>query len=464
MSTLTFVGGVRTVTGSRFLVETDEGHRVLVDCGLFQGPKALRKRNWEPFPVDESSVDAVVLTHAHVDHSGWVPRLATHGYTGPVYATPGTAALTRIVLPDSGHLHEEEAAFANRRGYSRHEPALPLYTEADARACLDQLVEVPFSTETEVVPGVWATWERAGHILGAATVHLRVDGTNGGRRVAFSGDLGRSTHPLLCPPEPLAGADVVLCESTYGDRRHPDADVESVLAEAVTSTVAQSGVVVIPAFAVDRTEVVLWHLDRLTAAGTIPDLPVFVDSPMALRALRAYREAALEASPEVRAELHGQHLFTHLDLREARTVEDSKAINERRGPFIVVSASGMATGGRVLHHLAERLGSSRNTVLLVGFQAPGTRGDALAHGATMVKLLGAYRRVRARVVTVDLSAHADQDDLVAWVAGAPEPPEVVYVVHGEEGAAAVLAERLETDLALLAVVPRPGERVRLDPL
>lgn len=321
-----------------------------------------------------------------------------------------------------------------------------------------------FAEEVEVAPGVRARWERAGHILGAASIHLRVDGANGGRRVVVSGDLGRSTHPLLCPPEPIGPADVVLCESTYGDRVHPEDDVEAALGEAVRATAAQGGVVVIPAFAVDRTEVVLWHLDRLTRAGAIPDLPVFVDSPMALRALAAYRDAAAAGSPEVRPELAGAPLFSALDLREARSVEESKAINERRGPFVIVSASGMATGGRVLHHLAERLGSSRNTILLVGFQAPGTRGDLLAQGATMVKLLGAYRRVRARVVHVDLSAHADQDDLLDWLGTAEGPPEAVYVVHGEEDAATTLAQRIETDLDLLAVVPRPGERVRLDPL
>ena len=462
MSTLRFLGGTRTVTGSRFLVEADSGKRVLVDCGLFQGPKELRKRNWAPFPVAPSSVDSVLLTHAHVDHCGWLPRLVDGGFRGPVYCTPGTARLVRIVLPDSGHLQEEEAAFLNRRGYSRHDPALPLYTEAAARRSLEQLEEVDFEREVEVVSGVRASWRRAGHILGAATLALRVSGRGGERRVAFSGDLGRSTHPILLPPAPLGDAEVVLCESTYGDRRHAEDDTDAVLTEVVTRTADQGGVVLIPAFAVDRTEVVLWHLDQLTATGVIPGLPVFLDSPMALRALDAYRDAAAERSPELRPELHGRQLFAHLDLRETPTVEESKAINERRGPFIVISASGMATGGRVLHHLAERMGSSRNTILLVGFQAPGTRGDQLARGAKAVKLLGSYRRVRARLVQIDLSAHADQDDLVAWVGSAPSPPDQVFVVHGEEAASRALADRLDAESGLMAVVPRPGERVSLD--
>ena len=462
MSSLSFHGGTRTVTGSRFLVETDAGARVLVDCGLFQGAKELRERNWAPFPVAESSIDAVLLTHAHVDHCGWLPRLAHGGFRGPILCTEGTARLVRIVLPDSGHLQEEEAAFANRRGYSRHEPALPLYTEQQARRTLGQLEEVPFDEEVEIGPGLSATWRRAGHILGAATIALRVAGRGGERTVAFSGDLGRSTHPLLLPPAPLGDADIVLCESTYGDRRHPDDDTEAILTAVVTSTTDQGGVVVIPAFAVDRTEVVLWHLDRLTASGAIPGLPVFLDSPMALRALDAYREAAADGSPELRPELHGQELFSHLDLRETPTVEASKEINARRGPFIVVSASGMASGGRVLHHLAARIGSSRNTILLVGFQARGTRGDRLAQGATSIKLLGSYRRVRAKVVQLDLSAHADQDDLVAWLGTATSPPESVFVVHGEEEASWALADRLDVEAGLLAVVPSVGERISLD--
>jgi metallo-beta-lactamase family protein len=454
--TLTFLGGAGTVTGSKTLVETPQG-RVLVDCGLFQGKKQLRLQNWADFPVDPSSIDAVVLTHAHIDHCGYLPRLVTHGFSGPVYCTPGTARLAEIVLPDSGHLHEEEAAYANRKGYSKHDPALPLYTEADARACLDQIVEVDFDHPLSIIDDVSATWHRAGHILGAASIDIHLTAID--KHVVFSGDMGRSSHPLLAAPAAPGDADVLVTESTYGDRVRGEADPATLIAQTVNEAARRGGVVVVPAFAVDRTEIVLWHLDQLVAAGQIPNLPIFVDSPMALRALRVYREAAQQSSPEVRPEFHGSPLFPALDLREARTVDQSKEISGLLGPMIVISASGMATGGRVLHHLAQRMGDDRNAVLLVGFQAPGTRGDALRSGSREIKLFGKHRAVRANVVSVELSAHADQHELVDWVQSARPSPEVVYVNHGEPEAAAALIARLDIDADLVAVAVRPGERV-----
>jgi metallo-beta-lactamase family protein len=383
--TLTFLGAAGTVTGSRHLIETPSGARVLVDCGLFQGPKALRQRNWASMSLDggqiaAASIDAVVLTHAHVDHCGAIPRLVREGFTGPVYATPGTVALARIVLPDSGHLHEEEAAYANRVGYSRHHPALPLYTEADAVASLERFVEVPFDRPYAVVPGVEVTWRHAGHILGAAWLDVMLH--DPGRRIVFSGDLGRGTHPLLRPPAPISTAaggrpvDVVVCESTYGDEEHPDDQVDQVLVEVVTEAARRGAAVLVPAFAVDRTEVVLHHLDRLVGSGAIPSVPVVVDSPMASAALGVYRHEAARGSTEFRREATEGRLFAHLDLRETRTPEESKELNEHHGPLVIVSASGMATGGRILHHLAVRMGDPRTTILLVGFQAPGTRGAA----------------------------------------------------------------------------------------
>lgn len=455
--TLTFLGAARTVTGSKFLVESGE-HRVLVDCGLYQGPKRLRERNWLRLPLDPSTFDAVVLTHAHIDHCGYVPRLVQDGFSGPVYATSGTRALAGIVLPDSGHLHEEEARFANRRGYSKHDPALPLYTEDQARASLEQFVDLPWGRETEVAPGVAVTPRWAGHILGAASLSMRL----GDRRVAFSGDLGPHDHPILPPPDPIGEADLVLVESTYGDESRPESDAPDRLAEVVTRVAGRGGVVVIPAFAVDRTEVVLWHLQELQRAGRVPALPVFVDSPMASRALAAYTEAAAEHSSDIRPELWGQPLFSDLQLRQARTREESQALDERHGPFILVSASGMATGGRILHHLAARLGDPRNAVVLVGFQAPGTRGAALAEGARTLKMFGLYHRVRAEIARVVLSAHADRDDLLAWLGTASTPPETVYVVHGEPEASESLADAVDRDLDWPAVVARNGERVRLD--
>lgn len=454
-SALTFLGGAHTVTGSKTLLDT--GHaRVLVDCGLFQGHKELRLANWKPFPVDPDSIDAIVLTHAHIDHCGFLPRLYRLGYRGPVYATRGTGDLAAIVLPDSGHLQEEEAEYANRKGYSKHHPAEPLYTEADARECLQLLQTVEFGEQRTVASGVDVTWTRAGHILGAASLHIEALD----RKVVFSGDLGRSSHPLLRPPDPIGAADVVVIESTYGDTEHVDADADDVMARVVGDAASCGGVVVIPAFAVDRTEVVLWHLDRLVARGEVPDIPIFVDSPMASRALATYREELGRRSPEFRPELFDRELFASLDITETRTTEESKSLNGRLGPFVIVSASGMATGGRVLHHLADRIGDGRNAVLLVGFQAPGTRGDKLRGGARHIRMFGHEFPVSADVVSVELSAHADRSELLAWLATATGPASVL-VNHGEldgsEGLAAAVRQRFHVP----ATVPAPGQRIQV---
>jgi metallo-beta-lactamase family protein len=459
---LRFLGAAGTVTGSRFLVETPHA-RVLVDCGLFQGLKALRLRNWEPFPVDPRSIDAVLLTHAHLDHSGYLPALQRAGFQGPVYATPSTQALCEILLPDSARLQEEDAAYANRSGYSKHAPALPLYTEEDAAAALARFRPVGFDAQFEAAPRINATFRPAGHILGSASLRLEIEGTPS-RSLVVSGDLGRPVHPLLRPPAPPGPADALLVESTYGDRVHSEAEAIERFAEAIQRTRARGGVVVIPAFAVDRTEVVLFHLRRLEAAHRIPTLPVYVDSPMALASLAVYRAALARCDAELRPERCGDDavLEPHV-LLEARDVAASRAIHDERGPAIIVSASGMATGGRVLHHLARRLPDPRNTIVLVGFQAEGTRGRRLASGATEVKLLGRYVPVRAEVVDVPgFSVHADADDLVAWVRSVAPPPGVVYVVHGEPAASAALRSRLSRELGLPAIVPSQDERVRLD--
>jgi metallo-beta-lactamase family protein len=363
-ATLRFLGAAGTVTGSRFLLSTPRA-RVLVDCGLFQGHKALRLRNWEPFPCPEG-LHAVVLTHAHVDHCGYLPALVRAGYRGPVFATRGTAELAAIVLPDSGRLQEEDASFANREGFSKHDPALPLYTEEDARAAAEAIVPVAAGEEREIAPGVRLVLRRAGHILGAASATLVLEGPPE-RRLVVSGDLGRPAHPLLCAPEPPDAADWLLVESTYGDREHHDEHVADALAEAVRETARRGGVVVIPAFAVDRTENVLFQLRELAASGRIPRLPVYVDSPMALAALRVYRRALAEGWDEVRPELRGHdEALDPGGLEEVRDPRASRALCEAPGPF-VVSASGMATGGRVLHHLPRASRSA--TALLVGFRA-----------------------------------------------------------------------------------------------
>lgn len=459
---LRFLGAAGTVTGSRYLIDAPRA-RVLVDCGLFQGEKALRLRNWSAFPVDPASIDAVVLTHAHVDHAGYLPALVKQGFSGPIFATHATRALCRIVLPDSGRLQEEDAAYANRKGFSKHTPALPLYSEADAALAVERFRTVPFDRPVEIAPGFRARFTHAGHILGAASIALDIDGA-AARRLVVSGDLGRGRHPLLRGPAPPPEADAILVESTYGDRQHPPASSLAAFEEAIARTVERGGSIVIPAFAVDRTELVLLELRRLVRAGRIPSLPVYVDSPMALAALDVYRTAIAEGSAEIKPGFRGDgDAFDPGRLIEAHSVTDSRAINEQRTPCIILSASGMATGGRVLHHLANRLPDPRNTVILPGFQAVGTRGRSLLDGARTVKILGRYVPIRAEVVGVSaFSVHADQTELLAWLRSAPRAPEMVYVVHGESDAATAFERAIERGLGWPATVARDLECVRLD--
>ena len=459
---LRFLGAAGTVTGSRFVIDTERA-RVLVDCGLFQGLKALRLRNWEPFPVAPDSIDAVALTHAHVDHVGYLPALCRDGFRGPVVASTGTAALAEIVLPDCGHLQEEEARYANRRGFSKHHPALPLFTEADAHRAVRQLTPAEFGDEVEVAPGVHVEFRPAGHILGSSVLRVRL-ADHDDRVVVFSGDLGRSHHPVLRAPGPIGPADVVVVESTYGNRLHDETGGLELFRATIAATLRRGGTVLIPAFAVDRTEVVLFHLREMVAAGELPSVPVFVDSPMALAALRAYRSAIERgaADIDIGTDLVGDP-FDPGRLEEIREVEESKALAEIDFPSIIVSASGMATGGRVLHHLARLLPDRRNAVILPGYQAAGTRGRMLADGAREIKMLGRYVKVRAEVVQLgSFSIHADQRELVEWVASASPPPGAVYVVHGEGESSAELHRIIDEELDLACVVPRHLERVRLD--
>ncbi len=458
---LRFLGATETVTGSRFLVDTPRA-RVLVDCGLYQGLKHLRLRNWEGLPTPPESIDAVVLSHAHLDHSGYLPALVRDGFRGPVVCTAATKTLCGIVLPDSGRVQEEDAAYANRKGFSKHAPALPLYTEEDARQALTHLEPTEFETLTEVAPGVGVVFHRAGHILGSATVELRLGGMPS-RVVLFSGDLGRPFHPILRPPVFRATCDVLLIESTYGDRIHEDVTSLERFRDAIRRTAARGGMAVIPSFAVDRTEVVLYHLRNMMQSGELPRLPVWVDSPMALATLQIYRTALASANHDMHASLAGSDPFDPGHLIEARTVEQSMAINAEPGPGIIISASGMATGGRVLHHLLHRLPDPRNTVLLVGYQAEGTRGRALLEGAREIKLLGRYVAVRAEVIDVPaFSVHADRNELLAWIRSNARPPDMTYIVHGEPLASQALRSAIEAELGWPAVVPRYLETVRLD--
>jgi metallo-beta-lactamase family protein len=460
-ATLTFHGGAGTVTGSKTQVSAGP-QELLVDCGLFQGLRALRQRNWDRLPLDAAAVEAVLLTHAHLDHCGYLPALVRQGFRGTVHATARTAALARIVLLDSAHLLEEDAQHARRKGYSKHAEPVPLYTEADVAAALRLLVPVEFDTPVALSGGTTAVLRRAGHILGSSTVHLDLPSRS--TSVLFSGDLGRPSHPVLRPPDAPAAARFVVVESTYGNRSRADEGVEA-LAAVVRRTVARGGSVLVPAFAVDRTEVVLRALRLLIADGAVPAVPVFVDSPMALRALALYRQAVAEGDADVLPGLaaDGDDPFDPGDLRALRTPEESRTVNSPPWPCIIVSASGMATGGRVLHHLEHLLPDPRNAVVLVGYQAVGTRARDLANGVSSLKMHGRYVPVRAEVVSVEgFSVHADADELLSWLGRLPAPPEACFVVHGEPEASSALARRIEAELDLLAVVPRHGERIRID--
>ena len=441
---LSFLGAIDTVTGSRYLVETG-GARVLIDCGLFQGLKKLRERNWRAPSFKPSSLDAVVLTHAHIDHSGYLPKLCRDGFRGPIWCTDGTRDLLRILLPDSGHLQEEDARHANQYGYAHHRPALPLYTRDDAERCLTQLRPVVFHQVFEPARGMTASYTRAGHILGSGCLALEA----GGVRVTFSGDVGRPADPVMRPPEPLRPADYLVVESTYGDRRHPPEDVGTVLAKLVSETAARGGTIVVPAFAVGRAQHLLHLLAGLRAAKRIPQLPIFLDSPMAVAA----------------TELYCKHKDDHR-LSDAectlmckiatytRTPDESKAIDRSSEPKIVVSASGMATGGRVLHHLQRFLPDERGAVLLVGYQSAGTRGRQLADGCDELKLHGQYVPVRARVVQIQgLSAHGDHAELIEWLRAGAVAPRRVFVTHGEPNASDSFRRRLVESLGWDATTP-----------
>jgi len=449
---LTFLGATGTVTGSKYLLEHG-GRRVLVDCGLFQGLKALRLRNWAALPVDPASIDAVVLTHAHIDHSGYVPRLVEQGFRGRVHATAATTALCGLLLPDSGHLQEDDAKFANRHGFSKHAPALPLYTEADARRALEHFQSHDFGASFEPVPGLHVHFNPAGHILGAASAMVRTERAS----ILFSGDLGRSDDLLMRPPAPPEGADVVLIESTYGNRQHADVDALSALAGIVGRTAARGGIVLVPAFAVGRAQELLHAIRLLKDAGRIPDLPVFLNSPMAEDVTRLFNR-----NPELHRLTPDECAAMCRGVRFVNSEAESRSLNDLRFPAIVVSASGMATGGRVVHHLEAYAPDPRNAVVFAGYQAMGTRGAAMVGGATQIRIHGRWIPVRAEVASIEgLSAHADRDELLAWLAALPQPPRHVYVTHGEPEAADSLRQAIAERHGWPCSVPDYQESVDL---
>jgi metallo-beta-lactamase family protein len=451
-TSITFLGAAQTVTGSRYLVETG-GARVLVDCGLFQGLKSEREKNWARLPFDPASLDAVVLTHAHIDHSGYLPRLCKMGYSGPIFCTAGTSDLLQVLLPDSGHLQEEEARHANKWGYSKHHPALPLYTLQEAQDCLQQVSTRPFYQQFDVAPGISVKFTRAGHIIGSACVAMLAGQT----RLTFTGDVGRPVDPIMKPPDPLDDTDVLITESTYGDRRHPAQDVRAVLEQAVRETAQRGGVLLVPSFAVGRAQHLMHIIAQLKAANRIPDIPVYLDSPMAIKATGIFfnhRDDHRLSDAECRLMGEGVHY--------TRTADESKLIDQGKGPMIVISASGMATGGRILHHLKRFLPDPDNTVLFVGFQAAGTRGRSIVDGADEVKIFGQYVPVGASVVVAHgLSAHADYREMLDWFAAAKIAPHRVFVTHGEPSAADAFRRRLHDTLGWNAAVPAAGTQVAL---
>ncbi len=413
MATLEFLGATGTVTGSKYLVETGAG-RLLVDCGLYQGLKELRLRNWDRLPIEPASVDWVVLTHGHIDHTGYLPRFVKDGFRGRVYATRATADLLKILLPDSGHLQEEEAAYHNKRGTSKHKPALPLYTAEDGLAAAELVTGVGYREPLELGPGVRITFKRAGHILGSATVAVEVGAGATRRRVVFSGDLGRYGAPILPDPMPIEETDDVVVESTYGDRQHDPEPIAAQLERVIKKALERGGAIIVPAFAIGRTQELMYHLSGLEKAGRIPKLPAYMDSPMAINATEIYCAHPEDFEGDMRAMVMTRNCPLHCgDFRLARSPEESRAINDVKGPVLIISASGMATGGRVLRHLKQRLPDPRTTVLLVGYQAIGTRGRRLQNGEDSLRIFGEEIPVRATVETIHgLSAHADADGLL----------------------------------------------------
>ncbi len=450
---LRFLGAAGTVTGSKYLL-SNEKQKLLVDCGIFQGLKELRLKNWDRFPIDPKTIDAIVLTHAHLDHSGYIPRLINEGFIGKIFCTHATLALCRILLIDAGHLQEEEAEWLNRKKFSKHSPALPLFSEMDAEAALKQFVPKSFNDLFEVVPGIRATFGYAGHILGAATVTIETAST----KIAFSGDVGRPNDAILRAPEKLTKVDYLVVESTYGDRRHepvdPVEDLEIVINEALT----KKGVIIIPSFAVGRAQSLMHDLSTLRKSGRIPNVPMYLNSPMATSATELFYE------------FKELHKLTDLECKEmfdavnyVKTVEDSKALNEKKGPMIILSASGMATGGRVVHHLKAFIGDPSTTVVLAGFQAAGTRGRALQDGAQEIKIHRELIPVRATIRTLkNSSAHADYTEILDWLDKSKISPRRVFVTHGEPDGANRMKQHISERFHWACEVPRQDQEFTLE--
>jgi metallo-beta-lactamase family protein len=458
MAKITFLGAAGTVTGSKYLIEAG-GKRLLVDCGLFQGQRELTDRNWQPLPIDPASIDWVVLTHAHIDHTGYIPRLVKNGFRGPFYCNPATHELCTILLLDSAHLQEEDARFAQQKGYSQHKPALPLYTVAEAQTALNQFREIPRADSFQISPEFSVRPHDAGHILGSTWLELTITENGKQTLVVFSGDIGRYDQVILKDPEPPSRADYLLCETTYGDRDHPAGSPEAALGEVINRVSKRGGVVVVPSFAVGRMQTLMYFLKELQDQKKIPMLPIYVDSPMAISVTDLYEHHKEDHDVDFsREEAASRDPLNVANVHMTRSVEDSKKINDVTSPCIILSASGMATGGRVLHHLAKRLPDSRSAVLIVGYQAVGTLGRQIEDGSKLVKIFGEMVPVRAEVVDLpQLSAHAGRTELLRWLSGIKAAPKMTFMVHGEPVALESFRAAVDSTYHWPVMVPAYGQ-------
>lgn len=449
-----FIGATGTVTGSKYLVSYGGRYQLLIDCGLFQGFKALRERNWQELPFAPSQLHGVLLTHAHIDHSGYLPALMKQGFSGPIYSSKATTALCKVLLPDAGFLQEEDARYANRKKFSRHRPALPLYTEEDAYKVLKQFKNVTENTLVNLPGGMQARFIPVGHILGACAVRLEYQGTS----ITFSGDVGRCQDAIMYPPQSLPATDYLVVESTYGNKLHPELDIEATLAAIINTTLQRQGQVLMPAFAVGRAQLILYYLERLLSKGLIPKVPVYLNSPMAVKATEIFMhlDEKHRLTPEQCQAMDA--ITTYV-----RTADESIALTARKEPALIISASGMASGGRVLHHLKALVSNPRNCILFMGFQAPGTRGFSLVNQAQSIKIHGEELPVKAEVINLDsLSSHADYGELLRWLETMPGKPKQVFITHGEDAAREALQQHLEARFNWKVSRPSYLEKFTLD--
>ncbi len=463
---LSFHGAAGNVTGSRFLLAYD-GKKYLIDCGLFQGIKSLRLKNWEPFPVSPAEIESVFLTHAHIDHTGYLPRFCKQGFSGSILCTQATAGLSRLMLRDSAHLQEEDARWANKKGFSKHKPAQPLYTAEDAEKALKHFTPHYYGQDIDINDHLRLQFKDAGHILGSAFIDLQLNSGDRPMRLLFSGDIGSPCRPILHDPVQVYDTDYLVIESTYGDRLHSPEhkSAQEELARVINESVERGGILVIPSFAVERAQELLFYIRDLEERGSIPSIPVFLDSPLAIDATKVFEDMKSDYDFEAKLlELEGKLILRPKQLFCTRDVNDSKELHQQREPAIIISASGMLEGGRILHHLEHRLSHAENTVLFVGYQAEGTRGRALLSGAQSIKIHGRQVPVRAVIENISgFSGHADYREILAWLMGFNRPPHTTFIVHGEPAASESLARHIQDMLGWNVVIPKLGQTFSLQP-